>query len=202
MKFYVLASLIIFGLVIFRSNRKAEKAKRDQENAFWAREAAANAVRRKPIDHLPYIRIPLETLPTQLLTDHPEAADCIRTIQQLSDKRILNLTGYTNTELKLEYGTANITDLSAYDQNYTLLVRTLQKWADILLADNYTEEARTIMEFAVSTGTDVSRTYYRLAEYWAARNDAARIGDLIEAARNLRSSNKNIIVRTLQESYL
>lgn len=175
---------------------------RDRENAFWAREAAANSVRRKPIDHLPYIQIPLEELPTELLPDNPKAADCIQTIRQLSDKRILNLTGYTNTDLKLEYGTANITKLSAYDQNYTLLVRTLQKWADELLANNYTEEARTIMEFAVSTGTDVSRTYYRLAEYWAAKNDISHIRHLIEAAGNLRSSNKNIIVRNLQESYL
>lgn len=202
MKFYVLASLIIFGLVIHHSGKKAQRAQRDRENAFFARESAANSVRRKPIDHLPYIRIPLENLPMQLLSDNPETADCIQTIRDLSDKRILNLTGYTNTDLKLEYGTANITELSAYDQNYTILVRTLQKWADILLANNYTEEARVIMEFAVSTGTDVSRTYYRLAEYWAARNDVARIRDLADAALNLRSSNKNIIVRTLQESYL
>ena len=40
-------------------------------------------------------------------------------------------------DLKLEYGTANINDLSQYDQNYTLLVRTLQKWAEALAAADH-----------------------------------------------------------------
>ncbi|MCM1568997.1 MAG: hypothetical protein NC081_06065 [Roseburia sp.] len=202
MKFYILASLFLFGMVIFRAIRKGDRKQKALEDAFWAREAAANSVRRKPIDDLPYIYIPLELLPVEALPDNPEVADCVRLIRQLSEKRILNLTGYTNTDLKLEYGTANITALSEYDQNYTLLARTLQKWAEELLKYGCTEEARTVMEFAVSTSTDVSNTYYRLAEYWNARNDTCQIQKLIEAAQGLRSSNRDIIVRTLQETYL
>ena len=37
----------------------------------------------------------------------------------------MHLTGYTNTDLKLEYGAPNIKLLSAYDQRYTTLARTL-----------------------------------------------------------------------------
>ena len=45
-----------------------------------------------------------------LMTD--ELAECLSELQDLSDAKIVNLTGYTNTDLKLKYGTANITILS------------------------------------------------------------------------------------------
>ena len=113
----------------------------------------------------------------------------------------MNFTGWTNTDLKLEYGAANITILSEYDQNYTLLARTLQKWADQLIAAGYGKEASVIMEFAVSTNTDVSSTYYQLADYWASRGESFRIEQLIRTAEGLRSSSRNTIIRHLKEKY-
>lgn len=114
---------------------------------------------------------------------------------------MVNLTGFSNTDLKLEYGTANISDLTEYDQNYTVLIRTLQKWADILTEAGYVKESVALLEFAVSTGTDISRTYYMLADYYASRARYSEIDRLREVAKTLRSSNGEIIVRHLQESY-
>ena len=53
------------------------------------------------------------------------------------------------------------------DQNYTVLVRTLQQWADLLLESGRTEDAETVLAYAVSIGTDVSHTYYALAKIYA-----------------------------------
>ena len=100
---------------------------------------------------------------------------CVDILKTLSTQPIVNLTGYSNTDLKLEYGTANITALSDYDQNYTVLVRTLQKWADLLWDNGFVSQAAAIMEFAVSTKTDISRTYYRLAEYYCANGQKDKI---------------------------
>ena len=36
-------------------------------------------------------------------------------IEALKEKKILNLSGFTNTDLKLEYGVGNLTDLTDYD---------------------------------------------------------------------------------------
>ena len=58
------------------------------------------------------------------------------------------------------------------------------------------------MEFAVSTGTDVRRTYYELARYYASKGNTAGIKALVQTAETLRSLNREPIVRTLQESYL
>ena len=201
MKLYVLASLIVIALVVRHNTKRHEHLKNSDEQGFWERERQANSVRRQSLDNLNYITIPLGTLPTNIMQDKPEVAECVELLKTLSGQPIVNLTGYTNTDLKLEYGTSNITLLTEYDQNYTLLVRTLQLWADILCNAGFFSEARVIMEFAVSTGTDISRTYYKLAEIYSARGDNFQIQQLIERAQALRSSNKNIIVRTLQKAY-
>ena len=194
-----LASLIAFMLILSVVIKRQNKRTRKQEDSFWAREARANSVRRKSLDGLNYIKIPLESFPTHILQNDADVLECISTLEALTSQKIVNLTGYTNTDLKLEYGTANITVLTEYDQNYTILVRTLQKWADILLETGYVDEASVLMEFAVSTGTDISRTYYELADYWISQGERFQAERLIAMAGNLRSSNKDKIVKHLQE---
>ena len=198
----ILASLIIFSLVLSHTLKRRKREDTQTIQDFWARERQADSVRRKPLDNLEYITIPMDRMPTELLPDNAAVQEYLDILKTLSTQGIVNLTGYSNTDLKLEYGTANITILSEYDQNYTVLVRTLQQWADILLENGCTAEAETIMEFAIGTRTDVSRTYYKLADIYAVRLETEKIRSLVETAETLHSANKNAIVRTLQESYL
>jgi len=198
----ILASLIIFCSVLSMNLKRSKKQGKETEQSFWNREHKANSIRRKPLDDLEYITIPMDRFPTGLLLDNPEVKDCIETLEILSRQPIVNFTGYSNTDLKLEYGTANITALTEYDQNYTTLVRILQKWADQLLDNGYSKEAEILMEYAISIHTDISKTYYKLAEIYAIRLEKEHVLKLIETAETLRSANKKFIVRTLQESYL
>lgn len=201
MKFPVLASFFIFIIVLTRRIHLMRNRQESEEKSFWEREREANNTRRKSLDDLNYIQIPLEKLPTHLMTEDMNVRDCVDTLKNLSTLKIVNLTGYTNTDLKMEYGAANISALSEYDQSYTLLASTLQKWADILWNADYKKEAVSIMEFALETHTDVSAAYYKLAEYYHAQGEDSRITSLIETAESLRSLNRNVIVRTLKKSY-
>ena len=201
MNLLFLASFITLTILISYNVRKQAKKGKNQDADFWSRERRANSVRRKPLDSLNYIKIPLETFPTHLLNEDSAVMDCIEIIESLTSQKTVNLTGWSNTDLKLEYGTANITVLSEYDQNYTLLVRTLQKWADALLEAGYGKEASVLMEYAVSTNTDVSQTYLKLADYWIAQQDPFQIERLIHTAEGLRSSSRNSIIRQLREKY-
>ena len=195
-----LASFITFSLLVSYNIKKQARRGRRNEKNFWAREAQANSVRRKPLDGLNYVRIPLERFPTHVLNENPEVLECIGIMESLTPLKIVNLTGWTNTELKLEYGAANITALSEYDQNYTLLARTLQKWADALLEAGHDDEAVILMDFAVSTHTDISRTYCQLADYWAARGRGDKIEEMMRIAEGLRSAHKGAILRHLKQS--
>ena len=199
MKFYILASLIIFVLVIYHNIRKSGKQMAAEEMDFWEKERMANEVRRKSLDGLDYIQIPLEELPMHLLEEDSKVSECLRIINELSMQPIVNLTGLSNTDLKLEYGTANITVLSEYDQNYTLLASTLQQWADLLYNKGYAEETRQILEFAVRTHTDVSRSYDMLSDIYVANGEFHKISDLINIAETLNSLSRDIILRHLQQ---
>lgn len=198
----ILASLILFSVFLSRIISRNKKQQKTEEYNFWERERQANSVRRKSLEHLDYIKIPLDRLPTGLLPENTTVKECLEILKSLETLPIVNLTGYSNTDLKLEYGTANITPLSEYDQNYTVLVRTLQKWADILWENNYISEAAAIMEFAISTHTDISHTYYKLAELYSSMGETDKIQELLATAEGLHSLSRDAIVRTLQESYL
>lgn len=195
----LLASFIGVGIIISVLSKKSAKADHEKERNFWARESAANNVRRKSLDGLKYIHIPLEQFPTEMLSEDFDIRECVDIIKALSTQKIVNLTGLSNTDLKLEYGTANLAPLSEYDQNYMVLVRTLQQWADKLMESGCVEEAIPLMEFAVSIETDVSRTYYQLADYWLAKGENSRIEELIQTAEKLNSTYKETIIRNLKE---
>lgn len=199
MKFYVLASLIVFIWIIGHNLRKSKRIQSEAEARFWERERLANETRRKPLDNLDYVRIPLEELPMHLMEDNEQVAGCLQIINELSLQPIVNLTGYTNTDLKLEYGTANITVLTEYDQSYTLLVNTMQTWAKLLYDAGYVEETRKILEFAVSTRTDVTASYDLLADIYLQDAAPEKIQTLLSTAENLNSLSKQVILRHLQE---
>lgn len=197
-KFIFLAIFAVFCLWTMVESKLSQRREERKEDAFWERENKANSVRRKPIDALDYIHIP-DNLPTDLLKDNIEIPEILATIDRLRGKKILNLTGYTNTDLKLKYGAPNITELSAYDQNYTALVTTLQKWADILTDSGYEKEAVDIMEFMVSTSVDIGKTYRLLAKFYLKNSQEEKYNNLLETARNLKSLNGPYILRSIEE---
>ncbi len=200
MKPFVLASVILFCALIAYENKKHGKQGEKQEKSFWEKEIAANNVRRKSLDNLNYISIPIDSLPVNVMTDHAEVAECLQIMQELHTLKIVNFTGISNTDLKLEYGAPNINLLTEYDQNYTLLARTLQRWAQLLYENGFVDETQTILEFAISTHTDVSKSYYLLADIYKRKGESEKIQSLIDVAKDLNSVLKDSIVRTLQES--
>ena len=200
MKTLFLSSLIVFCILIAYLNKRHSRMEEKFQKDFWDREARANSTRKKSLANLPYITIPFDTLPMETMKDNEKITELHNMLQNLSEQPIVNFTGYTNTDLKLEYGTANITCLSEYDQSYTLLARTLQEWAEYLYEAGFIADARTVLEFAVSTRTDVSRSYYLLADIYDAENESEKKAALLETAQSLKSAMKNAIVRTLQQS--
>lgn len=199
MNFLIIASTLILAAFIAIASSRNQRAAAAIEQEFWRRERAANNTRRKPLDDLPYIKLPMEIFPMELLQDVPRIEDCQQIILSLKDQPIVNFTGLSNTELKLRYGAPNITRLTTYDQNYTLLARTLQQWAQILYDNGFSAEACQLLEFAVSTGTDVSATYRLLCQIYQENGTPEKIKALYPVAESLNSAMQKPIVRILQE---
>lgn len=204
MKIPLFASLILcciwLAFAISRSRKRAEQTERD----FWEREAQADNTRKKPLDELNFVEIPYEQLPFSVLPDDSAlsdaVADCHRILNGFREKKAVNLTGISNTDLKLTYGAPNLELLTGYDENYTLLVRTMQKWADLLIKAGFTKEAVLIMEFCIDTHTDISATYRTLAGIYREENRPDKIEHLRETADSLNSIMRQPIKRMLEES--
>lgn len=190
--FFALFCIIFTSLL---KNNTRDKEKSQQE--FWERERIANLTRKKDISNLDYITIPTEKLPF-LKNPSEKISDYEERILKLAKCRILNLNGISNTDLKLSYGVANLPELTQYDQNYLELTTLLGKWSQALLDEGYTDEAKTVLECAVSCGCDSSSIYVNLASIYM-KEDPRRVNELIDNISSSGSPMKNIIIHKLQD---
>ena len=159
------------------------------------RESEANSVRKADISTLPYIEIPLDTLPVDTLSacGHSGLAD---ELYALAGKKILNLSMYTNTDLKMTYGPANLDTLSACDDAYADLILLLNKIGKTLLEANDVSSAEQFLSYAVSIGSDITASYTMLATIYADKHDTDHLDELIRKAESITSlSGKTIQIK-------
>lgn len=189
----------ILCLVLMHNLRRSRRIAEKRSAQFWANEAAANETRRQDISQLDYIYIPLELLPFG--TDRSDSSrHCEDILHDLDSKKILNLNAYTNTDLKLQYGVANLAFLSECDERFLLLIRTLYQWACILLEDGYTKEAIQVAEYSIEIGSDISGCYYMLADYYRALGDDAALDALRKSAEAITGLQADSIKEYLNKS--
>ena len=199
MRLPFLSSFFIFIIWLAYEIRKHRDIETKPLREFMAREREAENTPAKPLDDLAFITIPMETLPIDAMNGDPEIADVLEVLKGLQDQKIVNLTGFSNTDLKLKYGAPNISRLIFYDQNYIVLARTLQKWGKRLMEQGHPEEGAAVLEYAVKTGTDVFGSYELLAKYYQERRETEKLLDLADAAGKLNSIRKDQILAMLSK---
>ena len=181
---------------IYYQKSRTDRSTKAAHDAFWDKERKANLTRKKDISQLDYIVIPIEQLPFPALEDE-EIKEVQKRLQKLATEKIVNFTGITNTELKLQYGAPNIELLMAFDKNYLELVRSLYRYAKLLYDQGYKEEAAAILEYGISIKTDVSANYTLLASIYKEKNDTKHIDFIISQAETLNSLTKNSLLTNL-----
>ncbi len=197
MKYPLFASFIIFCLTFMHMLRKRREKESGTYQNFLDEEARANSTRRKSLDDLDLITIPFDKLPMNTLTDNPSIMEYHETLHSISKDPIANLTGFSNTELKLKYGAPNLELLSRYDASYTTLARTLSSWGKLLNDNGYVDDAVTVLEFAASTKSDVRSTYEVLGQIYKDRHNEDKIKELISTVSEINSLNTKPILNNL-----
>lgn len=188
----IIAFSVVFKMIVNR------KPKNDPDAEFMERERQANLTPRKDISGLPYIKVPVSELPLDVPTDSEETKERQDIIRSMSDKQILNLTGITNTDLKLEYGAPNINILSAADGNYTKLVQAIAYLSADYMNSQHLAEARKLLEYGISIGTDSKKNYLMLASIYKEEGQPEKISGLIESAKSIDSLLKDSIISSLE----
>ena len=117
----------------------------------------------------------------------------------MEHQKIVNLGCFSNTELKYKYGVANLNLLTEYDSNFSELVTLLQNYAELFLQSDFENQALTVLEYAISIGSDISKTYTTCAEIYYNQNQLDKIEWLKKEAEKISTSRKDSIVRKLQE---
>ena len=111
---------------------------------------------------------------------------------------MLNLSSMSNTDLKLEYGVANLDELSACDDRFSTFERNAAIYAQELSDAGYTDQARQLLEFAVSCHVDNSSIYTQLAAIYQTGGNLSGILQLQEAAAQLAPLPQKIILEKLK----
>ncbi|MBP5276424.1 MAG: hypothetical protein J6Z07_06510 [Lachnospiraceae bacterium] len=209
MIFPVFASVIVFCIWLAYEIRKSNKRGEKAEKAFWDKEAEADNTRKMPLDDLHYIVIPDEIFKPFLKengefieTDESTEKvlfDAVTAFKHLKNSKIVNFSNITNTDLKLTYGAANLPELTLYDQNFVLLMRTLQSMGEYFHAAGDKETSKLMLEFAVSSGSDSIGTFKLLSSIYIDEQDFSKINYLISSASLLTGLTKGPILKHLHE---
>lgn len=187
---------IVIGFLLKYERRKHSRKTEADNNAFWSREDAANQVRRKDISQLPYIQIPFDTLP--FISDASgEIKNCQNELLALKGIPLLNLSGMSNTDLKLEYGVANLPKLSDCDEACNNMYRIIANLGYYLSKEGYHSEAVAFLEFGIDAGSDLSRNYYVLADEYILAHRYDDLQKLIDRAEHINTPMKPAIIREL-----
>lgn len=187
----ILTIFIVFLAVLTFYIKKGNAAQEKVTEEFWEKERKANAVRKQDISKLDYITIPLDKIPQPIHTSTEEA------LFALAEKPMLNLTGISNTDLKLQYGTANLALLSEYDANFTDMVALLPTYAEELIEAGHRDTAQELLEFAISCNADSKRIYLILSTLYRENQNNTKLEWLLQASENLPNLTKLAVQKEL-----
>ena len=193
----ICCSFLALCYVVSRNVSRFKKTHGQSHEELLEQESRANSVRKADISALPYVEIPLDELPLDALSACGYSA-LAEELRALASVKILNLSMYTNTELKLMYGPANLTALSDCDDAYTSLIMLLNKIGASLLEANRPDDAEKFLSFAISIGSDITTSYTMLATLYAKKHDINRIDLLIGNADSLTSLSGKTIQSNLR----
>lgn len=189
--FPFLAIFIIFCIILSYYIKKGDASQKEAMENFFEKERLSNAVRKQDISQLDYITIPLEKIPYPLHTPNEKA------FFAFGEKTMLNLSGISNTDLKLQYGTANLNILTEYDTNYMDMIALLPEYTKELLDAGQRDTAQMLLEFAVDTKADSHKIYQQLLSIYKETGQLEKIDYLMTASNELPELTKKAIQKDL-----
>ena len=191
--------IILFVLWVRYETQKNSRIETEDNQGFLERERQANFTRKADLTDLDYIVIPLDELPfagsygevkssyslPEGLSEltKSEILDCEQKIIALSHKKILNLGHMSNTDIKMEYGVANLQILIQYDENSSKLARLLAKWGKLLYENGEEGAAEKVLTYAVCCKSDIEDVFITLATIYRDKGNELGISDLVEACQ-------------------
>ena len=197
MNLVIFASFMLFGAWLTFQLRKSRNLNEKASVDFWENENMANSVRKKQLEESDFIHFPFDKLPPEESFDPDVIPECYTALKELSDKKMVNLNGISNTEVKMRFGTANISILTEYDGNYEMFAKNIYLLCQHLYDLDRKEEALMLSEETILTGTDSLSHYKLMIQIYREQGNFSGISWLRENAEKIRGLTKGAILRAL-----
>lgn len=194
----ILPSFLVFIVWLSYELKKNEKKSKEGLQEFLKTEAEANNTRKQDISNLDYVFFSLSSLPEYKGTN-PDILSQQKRLLFFEGKQMLNLSAYTNTQLKLMYGAANLDILSAADVNFINFSRELFKYGQLLYDEGQEDQALEVLEYGIDIKTDLSKHYALLTEIYVKHQQLDKLLLLKENAENIHTMMKDSIVSSLED---
>lgn len=191
-----LICFIVFAIWLRVKMKRGNSGKEDLD-AFLERENQANFARKQDISHLDYLSVNPDDLPF-VDSDDPKEISLQNEVKKSGERKMIDLSAYTNTDLKEKYGPANLEELSDCDQSYLLFTRNLSLWGTYVYEKEDYTRAKIIMEYAKNIGSDISSVYTTLGNIYAREGDFHKVDALIAEVENSDFALKTSILKTLK----
>lgn len=198
MMFPCLGIFLVLIAFIAASTFRAKQQQKELFEQFLQKENEANQTRRQDLNTLSYIHIPLDRFPfgryePEIFSSYE---DSLRT---LAETKMVNLNSKSNTELKLKYGVANLDALLTCEKNFDQLCETLNEYGQTLAEQGHTEDARQVLEYAVSIKTDYTNSFLTLARLYQAQGNRTKLEALIPSTAHIDSFRRKKLTDQLHE---
>lgn len=176
----------------------------DRRKAFWHKEETSLVVRKRALTQEDYVHPQLteDTKKTDEFFETIQAPSLLRQqhlVYELLHKPMVNFQNLDNADIRLQFGTATLTAIEAYEENYTLYIKTLFVLGKGLYEAECFDEAKVYLEEGIHMGTDIKAHYMLLADLYLMNNDQNSLASLYEHAKDLQSLTKNALLSDLEK---
>lgn len=162
---------------------RAQKKHIESKEAFWKREEASLVVRKKEIPESCFYHPDLSAFCFPM----PTMAEAKQKFEQLksilldgANLPMLCFRGLTNTDIRLEYGTANQPFILQAEENYEAFLGFLFEYAELMITQGEIGEAVLALEECIRMDSDWSKHYIRLADLYHSIHDTKAIAKLLD----------------------
>lgn len=193
-----LICFLIFIVWLFYEQRKSENQDKKNSEDFWAREAEANRTRKKDISQLPLLHVQESEIPLAE-TENESILYYIGHIRNLIKTPMIDLSEFSNTDLKLAYGVGNFKQLSEYDENFNHFLLALSNLALSYTEAGFLSEAQDTYRLAFYYGSQKVSDYTGLADVYLRMEQPERITALIREVETGAHPRKESVIQALQE---
>lgn len=188
----------IFAAWLFYEQRKSQKMDDKASEDFWSREQRANSTRNKDISQLPLLQADVSEIP-DAGSDDESVIYYIGLLRENIKQPMIDLSSYSNTDLKLAYGVGNFKTLCGYDENYHAFLQNLTNLALAYSQAGLYEPAAESFRLALRFGSQKVSDYTGLAKAYLSLDEPEKVSALIRETESGDYPRKSSIVTALRE---